>query len=472
MSSILLQILPEIQDIIFHYCTSDDLNNLSCCNSFHHVSLQGFMWNKVTVPLSSMMLEHFPKSSTNQRAQLAHTKILRFHVGILLPKDVQLLGRISHHYSIILQAFQVGNLTELYLAEAFIDDRTLQMTCDLLRNLNVFSLVGYVYYARRVTPTALKSITRIQRLKELNLHGTRLDDLVVRDICQKLPELHVFNAGDTNLTDVGLCNLVGMKNLKKLVLDRCRIGETGFKSIISLSGLAHLDIGSCSTIPTHAFVHLTQLTKLCSLNISKCVVDEHTLSVVGSLKHLRELNLMGCTELLREGSMKHIGSLTELTSLDISRTKCSDAGLKELLSLRKLLHFDVSFTDVTDEGMQNVSGFSNLRVLKTSGNNISDITLTIICKLRRLREVDLNYCRLITDHGISEFVSMCNDGEVRLECLNIHCTQVTLVGLQQLDALRSLRRIGCSFDSATIRTVLHHVDIPNRSCAEVTDDQS
>ena len=236
MSSILLEILPEIQENIFHYCTVTDLNNISLCNSIHYKALKEILWSKVTIPLSSMMLQDFLDSSTRQRRHLIHTKELMFHVGMLLPTELRC--RISCHYVNIVKSVRRGNLKRLYLDEAFVDNESLRLSCELLPHLKTFSLVGYNFYKRRLKPKALESIENLRQLTELNLHGTRLDDVTLDKISSKLSGLVVLDVGGTHVTDVGVGGLIELQFLEKLVLSGCWVGEEGIRTVSSMITLS------------------------------------------------------------------------------------------------------------------------------------------------------------------------------------------------------------------------------------------
>jgi Leucine-rich repeat (LRR) protein len=107
--------------------------------------------------------------------------------------------------------------------------------------------------------------------------------------------------GNTRITDAGLKELAGLKNLRWLVLRDTQITDAGLKELAGLQNLQRLDLG------------FTRIT-------------DAGLKELAGLKNLQWLNLWG--------------------------TRITDAGLKELAGLKNLLWLGLEFTQITDAGVR------------------------------------------------------------------------------------------------------------------------
>jgi hypothetical protein len=145
----------------------------------------------------------------------------------------------------------------------------------------------------------------------------------------------------------------------------------------------------------------------------------------------------------------------QITSLDLSATGVTDAGLKQVAKLSSLATLELQGTKVTDRGLKELAGLKNLTTLGLSESQLSDTTL------RALREIGLLHvlseasapkgerpksaddvgslalCRTpVTDAGLKELVELKN-----LTWLDLRESRVTDVGLKELAGLKHLTRL-------------------------------
>jgi internalin A len=118
--------------------------------------------------------------------------------------------------------------------------------------------------------------------------------------------LQSLNLHDTKVTDAGLKELAGMKNLRKLNLsgcrsdDRAKVTDAGLKELAGHKNLQWLDLS------------YTQVT---------------------------------------DAGLKELAGLKSLKELDLRVTKVTDAGLKELVALKNLQRLYIFATEATREGV-------------------------------------------------------------------------------------------------------------------------
>ena len=124
-----------------------------------------------------------------------------------------------------------------------------------------------------------------------------------------------------NITDAGLKNLEGLRNLTELDLSKSQVTDSGLK-------------------------YLNRLTKLVKLNLSDTPVTE------AGLVHLRELPV---EELDLSGTRIEFVTLegfSSLAYLDLGRTRLTDSGLKRSSGLGELQVLILRDTRITDEGRE------------------------------------------------------------------------------------------------------------------------
>jgi len=93
--------------------------------------------------------------------------------------------------------------------------------------------------------------------------------------------------------------------------------------------------------------------------------------------------------------------LEKIWSLDLSRTKITDAGLKEAAKLQKLERLGLTDTKITDEGLKEVAKLQKLTMLWLNDTKITDEGLKEVVKLQKLTFLDLADTK-ITDEGVAE----------------------------------------------------------------------
>ncbi|KAL7124615.1 hypothetical protein ABFS83_14G061100 [Erythranthe nasuta] len=156
-----------------------------------------------------------------------------------------------------------------------------------------------------------------------------------------------------------------------------------------------------------------------SMNIDSC----HLHRLLDRFSQLQSLSLAGCTELL-------------------------DSDLSALLdngSKLQILHLDCCY-GITDHGLSFVaSGCPNLAIISLHRCNITDVGLETLSKsCLVLKDVNLSYCSLISDHGVGAISKNCR----QLRAVDIsHCRSVNGVGFKGCSqTLTYLEAASCDFE--------------------------
>ena len=215
---------------------------------------------------------------------------------------------------------------------------------------------------------------------------------------------------------------------------------------------------------------LTILPELRSIDLRRAKVSNEGLSLVGKLRKLQVLKLLGNNiedrgtaaltglgELkvlwldntrLSDAGLKSIAELDTLTDLSLTQTAIGDDGLSHLKPLRQLSKIWLGDTNVTDEGLQHLREFEHLTYIGLKGTQITDDGLRHVGALRQLENLGLRDTR-ITDAGISHLL-----GLQHLKSLRLQNTQVTDAGISRVSTLKSLETLdikGVKVTDGTLR---------------------
>ncbi len=101
-----------------------------------------------------------------------------------------------------------------------------------------------------------------------------------------------------------------------------------------------------------------------------------------------------------DADLVHLDGLTQLKSLDLSQTKVTDAGLLHLKGLPHLLDLKLDLTPkITDAGLVHLKELTELQKLDLWFTNVTDAGLVHLKGLTHLRDLKLDFTK-ITDAGL------------------------------------------------------------------------
>jgi hypothetical protein len=257
------------------------------------------------------------KVLTNRKAQLLPSKAIFKPIGkgikqldlsgICFPYTVHrnLLSRITKYFL---------NLEELVLSQS-----------------NFFS------YAPLKNLKNLKSIS----ISHCNFLNSQLDPLFKIETLQYLRLMHCQNISDRTLEQIG-------SKLKNLV---------------------HLNLKESSGFTANGFKHLTQLPNLENLNVQWFWRDNHSpvsatsLPEICKITSLKKLNLNG-NQQVTNAMIPTLAKLTKLQSLDLENCSVNDEGIGHILSLTNVTHLNLSgLQKFSNQGLESLTPLKKLREL-------------------------------------------------------------------------------------------------------------
>lgn len=130
-------------------------------------------------------------------------------------------------------------------------------------------------------------------------------------------------------------------------------------------------------------------------------------------------------------------NLPYLTTVELSDSKITNAGLQQLEGLAQLRVLRLDNTTIDDDGFIHLSKLSSIIGLNLSGTRIGDRGVEIICGLQSLRHLELKGTQL-TDRGAKHLAKLKNlDGFLDLSHTKL--TDASIPILRQLTKLTVLR---------------------------------
>ena len=127
-----------------------------------------------------------------------------------------------------------------------------------------------------------------------------------------------------------------------------------------------------------------------------------------------------------DADLVYLKEMPHLQSLDLSETHVTDAGLANLEGLTALESLDLTYIWLTDAGVKHLRKLTNLKELNLSRSIVSDVGLEHLKEMKNLKRLDLSYTK-VTDAGqvhLSHFA--------KLESLHLYSTGVTGEGEMRL----------------------------------------
>jgi len=174
--------------------------------------------------------------------------------------------------------------------------------------------------------------------------------------------------GCKNVTDAGLANLQGLKDVNTLYLPYTSVGDAGLEHLRGMTSLTNLYLTG-TKVGDSGLVHLKGMAGLRVLYLDCPGVTD------AGLEHLQGLRLVTLSlndTKVTNGGLKHLTGMNNLYELRLSRTKITDAGLADLKVLGELRDLFLQETEVTDAGLENLKALTKLKHLDLSKTKVTD----------------------------------------------------------------------------------------------------
>lgn len=206
-----------------------------------------------------------------------------------------------------------------------------------------------LFYSEWITDQGMSAIKGWKHLKRLDVRGTRISDGTI-EIVSHMPGLEALDVAHTEVTNVGLENLITLINLRELAIGKGRLSSSGMLVLKMLPTLQLLDLSGASAaapdnlrgggggldLTEEALNALTELKELRTLYLGFSSVAPDQLRALSSLSKVEKLGLQGCPR-VDDTAIPEIAKWKGLKFVDLQETSVTAQGLAELQKARPQL---------------------------------------------------------------------------------------------------------------------------------------
>jgi Leucine-rich repeat (LRR) protein len=292
------------------------------------------------------------------------------------------------------------------------------------------------------TDETLKTIAALTRVKSLLLNDLEITDAglaALKDVSWPIENLDlrgcpVSNEGLKNISGVsslralrlsgsnssasvdddGMASVAQLANLKVLSLDKLWISEVGVEQLLGLKNLSELYLAD-TTIGDDALAMFSKLPALRKLRLARNQIANEGLKHLEGLTELVELDLSEISQLSDEG-LQHLSGLTNLRKLNLWRVPVGDAGVQFLKPLKNLEWLNLDNTRLSDEGLPALVDMKQLKFLHLGSTLVSDAGLVHLNGLTSLKDLKVTRTA-VTEEGVAELKKSLTTTEIQLEYL-------------------------------------------------------
>jgi len=254
----------------------------------------------------------------------------------------------------------------------------------------------------------------------------------------ELPRLETLAIGRGPITNSGLLSVTRLNRLRRLQLHACPgVSDAALRQILLLCPLETLELSDLKV--TGEFLdRAMQLDRLECLELSWIPFEEQNAPRIGDLRGLRTLGMAWTG--VGDRTITEIGRLERLEHLNLSGTLVSDNGLARLRALRQLRTIDLSRTRITDKGICGFDAHSGLKTMVLAGTQITTGALARIGSISGLNSLDVSGTRI--GSGVMDRNALSGiEGLRQLVYLNASDTMIRDDDIRALGTMDSLREV-------------------------------
>jgi len=263
----------------------------------------------------------------------------------------------------------------------------------------------------------MNEVTIIKGVRIAEHRGERIrSDEMVEALVNEREELESFEMAYSGCTDKALELLLSHPKMKVVGLSNSSVTGESLKvfSFSNISVIKTLDLSQCDHLTDDGVIAILNQVgrKLKILNLDDTGVSFSNIgSLTSTLPSLEELNLAHCGNLTDASLMELLNKVGETlkilnltgTEVSISKIGSRTGSLPALEKLNLTMCFNLTDSSIVE--ILNQVG-NTLKVIKLKGTDMSFTNIGFLTStLPVLEELDLAYCRNLTDSSIKEFIN-------------------------------------------------------------------
>jgi eukaryotic-like serine/threonine-protein kinase len=193
--------------------------------------------------------------------------------------------------------------------------------------------------------------------------------------------------GNPQVSDAGLANFRGCKNLSEIIMVRVPMSDAGAENFKDCKSLTHLEL-SGDPLSDAGLAYFNACDKLTFLDLGHTHVSDAGLARFKNCKNLMFLNLSSTS--VSDAGLRNFQDCKLLKLLWVERTSVSDMGLAYFKDCKNLTELALPGTKMSDAGLAYFKDCKHLTYLLLSNTELSDAGLESLkdCK-------DLTYLFLV-----------------------------------------------------------------------------
>ncbi len=287
----------------------------------------------------------------------------------------------------------------------------------------------------------------------------------------------VLLADRPGVTDAGLANLAGCRELRDVYLEKTPVTDAG---MTHLKGLDLAALGLAQTrVTDDGLAHFKGCRRLVHLNLGGTKVTDAGLAHLRDNPEMKQLDLAATG--VTDAALPQIKGYPRLDELNLDRTAVTDAGLAHLEGHPKLAEVSLAQTTVTDAGLAHLQGCKaltrlNVTATKVTAKGLADFHAAVPgCRIeheggvieavdvdRRAAEWVLSVGGRVAVNARSEVRAAADlpKGAFALVTVDLEEKPVTAAGLAAFRNCRSLDTVNLSASRVTDEGLVHFQDCP------------
>jgi hypothetical protein len=289
-----------------------------------------------------------------------------------------------------------------------------------IEHITTLNLAG----SRRVTDAGVCHLSRLSRLRHLDLSGTSITDHGL-EVLRALPELETVSLAWTNVTDAGVAHLSGCERLSGVNLQGTSSGDGALRALAGKARVCQLRTGNAVTDAGLSLLREIPIFK--SWN-----GGEPTMGLLSYDAGPNYLLLRGPFTDRGMTQLEDLGGLFAL-NLDAAELGITAAGLAPLVGLPNLgwLAFDA-----TDDAMPYFARMPRLRFLGCQDTVAGDDGFVSLSQSESIEYIWGRRCHNLKTRGFAALARM-----PALRGLSVSCKNVEDAGVAELPRFRALREL-------------------------------
>ena len=384
-----------------------------------------------------------------------HPELLMFQLGtnILLPKNDSVSQLTSMGLNPILSIPSLSSfiISQRTYGTNIILENSFKICSTQLQTLNLSGIDG----------TAFDDVWFLQTLKQirstiecLTLANTSISGEILIEFNETLPCLKSLNLSFCKLSNMGLLKILQTcgSTLTSLNVSHTPItGENLADNMVTLPCLKSLNLSFCK-LSNMGLLKILQTcgSTLTSLNVTSThITGENLADNMVTLPCLRFLSIRFCMELSDEGMLKILQICqSTLTSLEVSGTNITGENwANNEGTLPCLENLDLNYCrQLSNMGLLKILQICGSKLVSLAlkgtnitGENLADNMVTLPC----LRDLSLSCCEELSNMGLLKILQICESTLTFLNVTSTHITGENWADIVTLPCLDTLIIRGC-----------------------------